>query len=99
MAAVTGFAVVLLVHAAAVGEPLFASSTARPRATADLSRYWVEQVAAKVLPSVVTLQISDGNQSELGSGIILDARWADHDEQPCRRGAGPGSARVGATPW
>ncbi len=73
MAAVTGFAVVLLVHAAAMGEPLFASSTARPRATTDLSRYWVEQVAAKVLPSVVTLQISDGNQSELGSGIILDS--------------------------
>ena len=73
IAAVTGFAVVLLVHAAAMGEPLFASSTARPGATTDLSRYWVEQVAAKVLPSVVTLQISDGNQSELGSGIVLDA--------------------------
>ena len=73
MAAVTGFAVVLLVHAAAVGKPLFASSIALPRATADLSRNWVEQVAAKVLPSVVTLQISDGNRSELGSGIILDA--------------------------
>ena len=41
------------------------------RATADLSGFFVERVAAKVLPSVVTLQIVDGDQSVLGSGIIL----------------------------
>ena len=32
----------------------------------------VEQVAAKVLPSVVKLQIDMGSQSEEGSGVILD---------------------------
>ena len=72
MAAATGIAVLLLVHAAAVDSPLFASSSARPRATADLSGYWVERVAARVLPSVVTLQISEGDRSALGSGIILN---------------------------
>ena len=72
MAAVTAGAVILLVDTVAGDEPSFASSTVRPPATADLSRYWVEQVAANVLPSVVTLQISYGDQSQLGSGIILD---------------------------
>ncbi|MBJ7337012.1 trypsin-like peptidase domain-containing protein [Mycolicibacterium sp.] len=33
----------------------------------------VEQVAAKVVPSVVKLQIDMGGQSEEGSGVILDA--------------------------
>ena len=33
----------------------------------------VEQVAAKVVPSVVKLQIDMGQQSEEGSGVILDA--------------------------
>ena len=96
MAAVTAVAVVLLVDTVAGDEPSFAPSTVRPPATADLSRYWVERVAAKVLPSVVTLQISDGDQSQLGSGVILDPRWADHDQQPCRGGGGPGAARAGA---
>ena len=68
----TGLSVVLLVYAVAVGKPSFAPSTASPPATAELSDYSVERVAAKVLPSVVTLQISDGDHSELGSGIILD---------------------------
>ena len=85
----------MLVHAVAVDGPSFASSSAHPQATADLSGYWVEQVAAKVLPSVVTLQISDGDQSALGSGIILDSRWADPDQQPCRGWPGPrASART-----
>ncbi len=72
-AAVTALAVVLLVHAVTVNEPTFAASTARPRATADLSSYWVERVAAKVLPSVVTLQIGDADGYAVGSGVILDA--------------------------
>jgi putative serine protease PepD len=72
-AAVTALAVVLLVHAVTVNEPAFAASTARARATADISSYWVERVAAKVLPSVVTLQIGDVNGSVVGSGVILDA--------------------------
>jgi putative serine protease PepD len=72
-AAMTALAVVLLVHAVTVNEPEFAASTARPRATADLSSYWVERVAAKVLPSVVTLQIGDVDNYVVGSGVILDA--------------------------
>ena len=72
-AAVTALAVVLLVHAVTVNEPAFAASTARARATADLSSYWVERVAAKVLPSVVTLQIGDDDNYVVGSGVILDA--------------------------
>ena len=39
---------------------------------ADLPSGSVEAVAAKVLPSVVKLQIDMGGQSEEGSGVILD---------------------------
>ena len=59
---------------------------------AELSRDWVERVAAKVLPSIVTLQISDGDHSNWvwhHSG----PRWADHDQQPCRGVGGPGPHR------
>jgi putative serine protease PepD len=41
--------------------------------TADLPAGSVEQVAAKVVPSVVKLQIDMGSQSEEGSGIVLDS--------------------------
>jgi S1-C subfamily serine protease len=71
MAAVTALSVVLFVHTVVADKPLFTSSTAHPRVTGDLSPYWVERVAAKVLPSIVTLQVSAGDQSELGSGVIL----------------------------
>jgi putative serine protease PepD len=37
------------------------------------SAFSIEQVAAKVLPSVVTLQIIDGDHSRLGSGVVLTA--------------------------
>jgi putative serine protease PepD len=40
---------------------------------ADLPAGSVEQVAAKVVPSVVKLQIDMGNQSEEGSGVVLDS--------------------------
>ena len=69
-AAVAGFAVVPFVHAVTADE-LFAPSAAGAPVTAELSPDWVERVAAKVLPSVVTLQISNDDQSELGSGVIL----------------------------
>lgn len=72
-AAVTALAVVLLIHAVTVEQPLFASSTARPPAAPDIYSHWVERVAAKVLPSVVTLQIGDADGSIVGSGVILDA--------------------------
>ena len=71
IAAATGIAFVLLFHVAAVDRPLFASSLPIRKATADFSGYRVERVAAKVLPSVVTLRMNDGDQSALGSGIIL----------------------------
>jgi putative serine protease PepD len=71
--AVTALAVVLLIHAVTAEQPLFAASAARPQAAADISSHWVERVAAKVLPSVVTLQIGDADNYVVGSGVILDA--------------------------
>jgi hypothetical protein len=71
IAAVISIAVVLRVHPAAVGGQLVASRSALPRPTADLPASWAEQVAAKVSPSVVMLQVSEGDRAELGSGIIL----------------------------
>ena len=37
------------------------------------SAFAIEDVAAKVLPSVVTLQFNDSDNSQLGSGVILTA--------------------------
>jgi putative serine protease PepD len=64
-------AVVLLARPFTVGRPAQDSSSAvmLPYSGA-LS---IEEVAAKVLPSVVMLQFNDGNQSQLGSGVILSA--------------------------
>ena len=63
--------IALLAHPPAVGRPLENSSSAMtlpyPGAFA------VEEVAAKVLPSVVTLQFNDGSRSQLGSGVLLTA--------------------------
>lgn len=71
IASATGIAFVLIVQAAAVNRSSFASSYVHTQPTDDLSGYSVDRVASKVLPSVVTLQISDGHQSVLGSGVIL----------------------------
>jgi putative serine protease PepD len=62
-----------LAHALATapGQPAAAPAVAAPSA-ADLPAGTVEQVAAKVLPSVVKLQIDMGSQSEEGSGVVLD---------------------------
>ena len=48
-----------------------ASASSPARSGANLPTSPVEEVAAKVLPSVVTLQIEVGGQSHLGLGIIL----------------------------
>jgi len=48
------------------------SQAAAAPPAADLPGGSVEAVAAKVLPSVVKLQIDMGGQSEEGSGVILD---------------------------
>jgi putative serine protease PepD len=67
-----GFAVAVLVRPAATGGQSFVSGSPTPRSEADFSApLSLERVAAKVLPSVVTLQTDAGGESELGSGIVL----------------------------
>jgi putative serine protease PepD len=73
VAAVIGIAVVLVIHPAAVDRALSGFDSARPRTNDELTTYWVEQLAEKVLPSVVTLESSEGGHSLMGSGIILSA--------------------------
>jgi putative serine protease PepD len=55
-------------HAPARSTVATAAAMSRP---AGLRTDTIEQVAAKVLPSVVQLQMELGNQTALGSGIIL----------------------------
>jgi putative serine protease PepD len=73
ISAAIGAAVVLLLHPPAVAGqtviPGYVSSTSG----ADMGASSVEQVVAKVLPSVVTLQSHLGDEFEQGSGIILTA--------------------------
>lgn len=64
-------AVALLAHPPAVGRPSQESSSAV--ALPYSGAMSIEDVAAKVLPSVVTLEFNDGKQSQLGSGVILSA--------------------------
>jgi putative serine protease PepD len=65
-----GAAMALLVHPLRDGTDLAVrSSPARSGVNLPISS--VEEVAAKVLPSVVTLQSEVGGQSYLGSGIVL----------------------------
>jgi putative serine protease PepD len=71
VAAVIGVAVVLFFRYAATDRSLFMSDSARTFPPAYRSTSWVEQVAAKVLPGVVTLEVSDGSHSLSGSGVIL----------------------------
>ncbi len=70
IAVVIGVAVVLVFRYGA-DRSLFMSDSARTLPPAYRATSWVEQAAAKVLPSVVTLEISDGNRSLSGSGVIL----------------------------
>src|ERR1700722_8117 len=71
--AAIGAAAAILVHPSTVGSQLFEPSSAVGRSAINVSVSPLEQVAAKVLPSVVTLQTDQSDQSELGSGIILTA--------------------------
>ena len=67
-----GFAVVVILRPPIVGGQLFVPDAGAPRpAVNSVAPPSVEQVAAKVLPSVVTLETKLGDQSEIGSGIIL----------------------------
>jgi putative serine protease PepD len=67
-----GIAVAVLVRPPSIGGQLFVPGSPTQRSMVNLSApASVEQVAAKVLPSVVTLEIKSGDESETGSGIVL----------------------------
>jgi putative serine protease PepD len=70
--AALGVAVAVLVHPPATGSQALVSGSPTPRSPVDFSTpRSVEQIATKVLPSVVTLQTNVGGETELGSGIVL----------------------------
>ena len=70
--AAISFAVAVLVRPPTVGGQLFTPGSRASRDAANFSApLTVEQVAAKVLPSVVTLETTAGDESEMGSGIVL----------------------------
>ena len=62
-----------LAHDRAATKPPIAQAPVPPQPAAKAPASSVEQVAAKVMPSVVKLQIDMGGQGETGSGIVLSA--------------------------
>src|SRR6201999_4568145 len=67
-----GAAVVVLVHRPSTGSQALVSGFTTPRSAVDVSApRSVEQIAAKVLPSMVTLLASGGGDADVGSGIAL----------------------------
>ena len=71
VSAAFGAAVALLLHPPAVASQSLIPEYVSQRSGASMGASSVEQVVAKVLPSVVTLQSSLGDEFEQGSGIIL----------------------------
>jgi putative serine protease PepD len=71
VSAALGAAVALLLHPPAVAGQSPIPEHVSPKSVAGMGASSVEQVVAKVLPSVVTLQSSLGDEFEQGSGIIL----------------------------
>ena len=75
VSAAAGSTIALTIHpydsAVQVNAGLVDSAIAQRAATLPATS--VDQVAAEVLPSVVTLLTTDGNQAEQGSGIVLTA--------------------------
>ena len=71
VSATFGAAVALLCHPPAVSSQSLIPEYVSQRAGVSMGASSVEQVVAKVLPSVVTLQSSLGDEFEQGSGIIL----------------------------
>src|SRR6201996_6762398 len=66
-------AVAVLVHPPSTGSAAFVPGSATPRSAVKFSApLSVEKVAAKVLASVVMLQVNVGGGIELGSGIVLN---------------------------
>jgi putative serine protease PepD len=64
---------VSLAHDKPATNPLIAQAPVSPQPAAKAPAGTVEQVAAKVMPSVVKLQIDMGGQGDTGSGIVLSA--------------------------
>ena len=62
-----------LAHDKPVAKPPIAQAPASPQPAAKAPAGSIEQVAAKVMPSVVKLQIDMGGQGDTGSGIVLSA--------------------------
>jgi putative serine protease PepD len=70
LCALISAATALLVHPLPNGTDLSVRSSPT-RSGVNLPISSVEEVADKVIPSIVTLQTEVGGQSDLGSGIIL----------------------------
>jgi putative serine protease PepD len=64
---------VSLAHDKPAAKPAVAQAPVSPQPAAKAPAGSVEQVAAKVMPSVVKLQIDMGGQGDTGSGIVLSA--------------------------
>ena len=64
---------VSLAHDRPVAKPPIAQAPVSPQPAGKAPAGSVEQVAAKVMPSVVKLQIDMGGQGDTGSGIVLSA--------------------------
>src|ERR1700694_4397841 len=85
-------------HLSALSTMATASAAAQP--SANVPAGWIDQVAAKVVPSVVQLQTALGSQTEQGSGIILTADGLimtnDHVVSSAANAApaGPGGAQT-----
>ena len=62
---------VVLAHDTTATKPPINQPAAPPQSAAKAPAGSVEQVAAKVMPSVVKLQIDMGGQGDTGSGIVL----------------------------
>jgi putative serine protease PepD len=71
VSAAFGAAVAVLLHPPAVASQSQMPEYVSPKSGISIGASSVEQVVAKVLPSVVTLQSSLGDEFEQGSGIVL----------------------------
>jgi putative serine protease PepD len=71
VSAAFGAAGAVLLHPPAVASQSLIPEHVSPKSGVSMGASSVEQVVAKVLPSVVTLQSSLGDEFEQGSGIIL----------------------------
>jgi putative serine protease PepD len=71
--AAIGAVAAIHVHPPTMGNELFVPNSAVGRSAINVPVSPLEQMVATVLPSVVTLQTDQTDESELGSGIVLTA--------------------------